>query len=127
MTDKACFQNPPANETEVHVRVEAVLRCVFPDLQHKPPIAKQSKNLQPDTGLPSIGTLIEYRFMAEQGDEKRIADEVLADTRGYFSPEWKNYICATYETKRIKPESQWRQLLRDSDIKSSTEKNRHLR
>ncbi len=121
ITDRNCFQNPPANEGEVHARVEAVLRCIFPDLLHKPPIAKQIKNFQPDTGLPSIGTLIEYKFMADQGEEKRIADEVLADTRGYFSKEWKNYIYVIYETKRIKPESQWRQLLRDSGIKPNSE------
>jgi len=121
ITDRNCFQSPPANEAEVHARVEAVLRCIFPDLLHKPPIAKQIKNFQPDTGLPSIGTLIEYKFVADQGEEKRIADEVLADTRGYISKEWKNYIYVIYETKRIKPESQWRQLLHDSGVKPNTE------
>jgi hypothetical protein len=121
ITDRNCFQSPPANEAEVHSRVEAVLRCIFPDLLHKPPIAKQIKNFQPDTGLPSIGTLIEYKFMADQGEEKRIADEILADTRGYFSKEWKNYIYVIYETKRIKPENQWRQLLRESGVKPNTE------
>src|SRR5258706_2764969 len=121
ITDRNCFQSPPANEGEVHARVEAVLRCIFPNLLHKPPIAKQIKNFQPDTGLPSIGTLIEYKFMAEKGEEKRIADEILADTRGYFSKEWKNHIYVIYETKRIKPESQWRQLLLDSGIKPNAE------
>src|ERR1700730_7572613 len=64
--DKHCFQNPPANEADVHARIEAVLRCVFPDLLHKPPISKQIKNFQPDTGLPAINTLIEYKFLADQ-------------------------------------------------------------
>lgn len=121
ITDKSCFENPPANEKDVHVRIEAVLRCVFPDLQHKPPIAKQIKNFEPDTGLPSIQTLIEYKFMADQGEEKRIADEILADTRGYVSEEWKKFIYVIYETKRIKPESQWRQLLRTSGVELNTE------
>lgn len=121
ITDKDCFQNSPADENDVHVRIEAVLRCVFPDLLHKPPIAKQIKNFQPDTGLPSIGTLIEYKFMANQGEEKRIADEILADTRGYVSADWNNYIYVIYETKRIKPENQWRQLLRGSGVKPNTE------
>lgn len=121
ITDRNCFQNPPANENDVHVRVEAVLRCVFPDLRHKPPIAKPIKNFQPDTGLPSIGTLIEYKFIADPGEEKRIADEILADTRGYSSKEWKNFIYVIYETKRIKPENQWSQLLRESGVESNTE------
>ena len=121
ITDKNCFENPPANENDVHVRVEAVLRCVFPDLLHKPPIAKQIKNFQPDTGLPSIRTLIEYKFMSERGEEKRVADEILADTRGYVSEEWTNFIYVIYETKRIKPEGQWRQLLRQSGIEDNTD------
>ncbi len=98
-----------------------MLRCVFPDLLHKPPIAKQIKNFQPDTGLPSIHTLIEYKFMSDQGEEKRIADEVLADTRGYVSDDWTNFIYVVYETKRIKPESQWRQLLRQSGVGADTD------
>ena len=121
ITDKNCFENPPANEKDVHVRIEAVLRCVFPDLMHKPPIAKQIKNFEPDTGLPSIQTLIEYKFMRDQGEERRIAEEILADTRGYVSEDWKTFIYVIYETKRIKPEGQWRQLLRTSGLESSTE------
>lgn len=121
ITDKNCFQNPPASEIDVHSRIEAVLRCIFPDLLHKPNITKQIKQFQPDTGLPSIGTLVEYKFMANHGEEKRIADEILADTRGYLSKEWKSYIYVVYETKRIKPESQWRQLLREAGLKTNTE------
>lgn len=121
ITDKNCFENPPANEKDVHVRIEAVLRCVFPDLLHKPPIAKQIKNFEPDTGLPSIQALIEYKFMADAGEEKRIADEILADTRGYVSEDWKTFIYVIYEAKRIKPESQWRQLLRTSGVDTNTE------
>jgi hypothetical protein len=121
ITDEKCFPSPPANENEVHARIEAVLRCVFPDLLHKPAIAKQIKNFQPDTGLPSIHTLIEYKFMADPGEEKRIAEEVLADTRGYISEEWTKFIYVVYETKRIKPENHWRQLLRTSGVDANTE------
>src|SRR5208283_35899 len=89
ITDRNCFPDAPASEGEVHARIEAVLRCVFPDLIHKPQIAKQIKQFQPDTGLPSIRTLIEYKFMANHSEARRIADEILADTRGYLSNEWK--------------------------------------
>ncbi len=87
ITDKSCFPGPPVNETDVHNRIEAVLRCVFPTLLHKPQITKQIKHFQPDTGLPDIGTLIEYKFIGNAGEEKRVADEILADTRGYVSRE----------------------------------------
>lgn len=121
ITDRECFPHPPANEKDVHIRIEAVLRCIFPDLLHKPPIGKQIKNFQPDTGLPSIYTLIEYKFIGDEKEAKQVADEVLADTRGYVSSEWKQFIYVIYETKRIKPERQWRQLLRQSGVGPDTE------
>ena len=84
ITDPACFPVVPRKEEDVHVRIEAVLRCVFPSLLHKPPLIKPIKNFQPDTGLPSVKTLIEYKFVSSKDDVKRVADEVLADTRGYW-------------------------------------------
>jgi hypothetical protein len=121
ITDRDCFPDPPADENDVHVRIEAVLRCIFPDLLHKPPIQKQIKNFQPDTGLPSIYTLIEYKFIGDEKQAKQIADEILADTRGYVSTEWQQFIYVIYETKRIKSEKQWRQLLRESGVGLNTE------
>ena len=58
ITDTTVFQNTPANENDVHVRIEAVLKCVFPDLKHKPVLTKQIKNFIPDTGIPSLQTFI---------------------------------------------------------------------
>lgn len=52
ITDPLCFVAPPANESEVHARIEAVLRCLFKDLRHKPPIAKPIKNFRPTLGSP---------------------------------------------------------------------------
>src|SRR5258708_36219834 len=34
ITDVRCFSSPPKDELGVHVRIEAVLRCVFPGLRH---------------------------------------------------------------------------------------------
>jgi hypothetical protein len=121
ITDRACFTSPPQNEPEVHARIEAVLQCVFPDLISKPPIQKPIKSFQPDTGLPSAQTLIEYKYVASQADAKRIVDEVLADTRAYSSPEWSKFIYVIYETKRIKSERQWKELFHKSGIGEDTE------
>jgi hypothetical protein len=120
ITDPRCFPCPPKDESDVHVRIEAVLRCVFSDLIHKPRISKQIKHFEPDTGLPGIKTLIEYKFIASQEDAKRVADEVLADTRGYTSKDWEQFIYVIYETKRIKPEKHWNQLLRESEVPENT-------
>ena len=121
ITNASYFVSQPANESEVHNRFEAVLRCVFPDLRHKPPIGKPIKNFVPDTGLPSIQTLIEYKYVANQEDVTRVVDEVLADTRGYVSPQWDKFVYVTYETRRLKPESQWRESLSASGVGDSTQ------
>jgi hypothetical protein len=121
ITDTSCFSAPPADESEVHARIEAVLRCLFKDLRHKPPIAKPIKNFEPDTGLPSEHTLIEYKYASTETELKRISDEVLADTRGYVSKEWGSFIYVIYETKRLRKEEEWQEHLRECGVKDDTQ------
>jgi len=120
ITDKAVFHTTPANETDVHLRIEGILRCVFPDLRHKPPLAKPIKNFVPDTGIPSVETLVEYKFLASEQDVPRIADELLADTRGYTSKDWTQFLYVIYETHRFRTEHQWNQLLKESGVLENT-------
>ena len=94
INDPAVFPAPPANEDEVHRRVEAVLRTIFSDISHKPRLPKAIKNFEPDTALPSVRTLIEFKYIATKAQLSTIADEILADTRGYESPDWTSVIFA---------------------------------
>jgi hypothetical protein len=119
ITDSDLFDSPPLNETDVHKRIEGILRCLFPDLKHKPRLNKPIKNFEPDTGLPSIRTLIEFKFISEKPQAKTIVDEVLADTRGYISREWERFIYVIYETKRIKSEGEWKQLINECDVQNT--------
>ncbi len=119
ITDPGMFDSPPSNETEVHNRIEGVLRCIFPDLKHKPHLSKPIKNFEPDTGLPSICTLIEYKFISDKAQAKVIAEQILVDTRGYISREWDIFIYVIYETKRIKPESEWKLLLKACEVQNT--------
>ena len=121
ITDANCFGHPPAREADVHNRIEAVLQCVFPRLVHKPTITKPIKNFEPDTGLPEIETLIEYKFVTTKQDVKRVADEVLADTRGYTSKDWHRFIYVIYETRRLKPKKRWQELMRTSGVGENTQ------
>ncbi|MCX5733260.1 MAG: hypothetical protein NTW68_02895 [candidate division NC10 bacterium] len=116
ITDKAVFPEVPQNEKEVHSRIEAILKCVFPDLKHKPSLSKQIKNFEPDTGIPSLRTLIEYKFLSRKADVGVIADQLLADTRGYTSKDWERFLYVVYETNRFKTESDWNQLMRESGV-----------
>jgi len=120
ITDKALFLRVPKDEKDVHVRIEGILKCVFPDLKHKPVLTKAIKNFEPDTGIPSIKTLIEYKFLSRVEDIPLIADQVLADTRGYVSKEWSRFIYLIYETNRFRSEKQWIQLMRQSEVPETT-------
>jgi hypothetical protein len=122
ITDKDAFAKPPADEAEVHNRIEAVLRCMFTDLIRKPRLHKPIKNFEPDTGIPSLKTLIEYKFLSSKDMAPKIADEILADTRAYASPtkEWTSFIYVIYETKRFKTELEWRQLLRECEVSTNS-------
>ena len=120
ITDKELFKGIPQHERDVHIRIEGILKCVFPDLKHKPTLNKPIKNFEPDTGIPSIETLIEYKFLSRRDDVGTIADEILADTRGYNSKDWKQFMYVIYETKRFRRENECNQLLRQSGISENT-------
>jgi hypothetical protein len=116
--DTKIFGGLPKNETDVHGRIECILKCVFPDLKHKPSLSKPIKNFVPDTGIPSINTLIEYKFLDDRSSVGRITDELLADSRGYHSPDWSSVVYVIYETSRFKPEHEWRTMLRENGVDS---------
>ena len=114
------FLLPPQGEPELHDRIEGVLRCLFRDLLRKPTLSKPIKNFEPDTGLPSIRTLIEYKYLARPEDVGPLADQVLADTRGYHSPEWDHFFYVIYETRRFRSEEEWNRLLVASGVTENT-------
>ncbi|MBU2009222.1 MAG: hypothetical protein KJ624_05215 [Chloroflexi bacterium] len=120
ITDKELFRGVPQTERDVHIRIEGILKCVFPDLKHKPALTKQIKNFEPDTGIPSIQTLIEYKFLSSAKDVPAIVEEILADTRGYASKEWGRLIYVIYETNRFWTEKAWIQMLRESGVPENT-------
>jgi hypothetical protein len=120
ITDKAVFKKIPENENDVHIRIEAVLKCVFPDLKHKPVLTKQIKNFEPDTGIPSLQTLIEYKYLSKKSEVGPIADQLLADTRGYVSRDWSRFLYVIYETNRFRTEADWNLFLRESEVSENT-------
>lgn len=116
ITDKTVYGTVPKNEKDVHIRIEGILKTFFPDLKHAPALTKPIKNFEPDTGLPSIKTLIEYKFITTPGEAKIVTDQILADTRGYFDPAWAEFVYVVYETTRIMPETDWNNLLRSCGV-----------
>ena len=97
-----------------------MLKCVFPDLIHQPAITKRLKNFVPDTGLPEQKTLIEYKFISSPAEAKVISDQIVADVGGYISDQWDRFLYVIYETRRIWPEKQWTDHLRQCGAGENT-------
>jgi hypothetical protein len=114
--DTTLFPRLPEKESDVHSRIEAILKCHYPGLISKPPLAKPIKNFEPDTGLPSTKTLIEYKFVSTKPEAKRVVDEILADVSGYRSRDWMNLLFVIYETHRLMPEEEWTNLLHECGL-----------
>jgi len=117
--DTSLFPHLPGNEAEVHDRLEGVLKCHYHDLKRKPSLSKPIKNFEPDTGIPSFKTLIEYKFVCTKVEAKRIVDEILADVSGYRSPHWRNLLFVIYEAHRVMPEEEWTSLLKECELGSN--------
>lgn len=120
ITDEALFQTVPSCENDIHLRIEGILKCVFPDLKHKPSLTKHIKNFEPDTGIPSLETLIEYKYLSKKVDVPIIADQILADTRGYTSKDWNRFLYVVYETNRFRTEKDWNLFLEQSGVPKNT-------
>ncbi|MBK8067251.1 MAG: hypothetical protein IPK27_06395 [Rhodanobacteraceae bacterium] len=119
--DRSLFGSVPTKEADVHDRIEAILKCQYPDLKRKPTLSKPIKNFEPDSGIPSIRTLIEYKFVTSKAEAKRVVEEILADTRGYRSPSWSSILFVIYESTRVFPEDEWKSLLKECELTPSND------
>ena len=109
----------PKNERELDEFMENLLKSVYPDLLPSPTLPKPIKNFEPDTGIPSLQLLIEYKYIASKEHVKRVVDEILADTAGYKSRDWSYFFFVIYEQRRFVSEGEWNNLLQ----KCGTAKN----
>jgi len=108
------FAWPPCDEPDIHVRIEELLSCYYSDLRSKPRISKPVKHFEPDTVLPFIKSVVEYKFVNSAEDAKRILDEILADIGGYQSTDNRLIVFAIYETDRFVREEEWQAAIRAS-------------
>jgi len=111
ITQTDIFKSAPRSENDVHIRIEGLLRCFYNDLQTKPRISKTIKSFEPDTEIPSLKVLIEYKYIANRAQGKIIIDQVLADMSGYQSPDRDNIIFVIYETRRVFPKADWDRMI----------------
>lgn len=107
---------PPANEGEVHHRLEALLRPMFTGVRPKPPIPKPIKHFIPDTGIDSLNVYIEYKYITSLNDAKKILDQIYADCSGYTTDGNSRLLFVIYETGRYVHQSDWDRALEEGGV-----------
>lgn len=79
-------------ESDLDTLAEAILLPLFPDLNSNPSLGLRESYRLPDSAIPSIHTLLEYKFISNKADIKKIIDVIQADIRNYAQEPWKNLI-----------------------------------
>jgi len=115
ITNPRVFRDVPRSEDDIHVRIEGLLKCLYPDVITKPRMSKPIKSFEPDTGIPSLKTLIEYKYIKSADDGKNILDEILADIGGYQTDDYDTFVFVLYETYRVFPLSDWQTAIKESN------------
>jgi hypothetical protein len=114
ITDPRVFGKVPDCEAEVHTRIEGLLKCFYTDVQHKPRLSKPIKSFEPDTGIPSLRTLIDYKFITSTEEGKTILDEIFADIGGYQTDDYETFVFVIYETSRLFSSAEWTRAIEAS-------------
>jgi hypothetical protein len=97
-------------ENEYHVQnfLWALLAPLFPDLNDEetlPPVGQ--KNPRVDLSIPSLGTIVEVKFMRPSASFQDIIEEVAADASLYATdPRWKSLIAFVWDDSRRVEEHQ---------------------
>lgn len=90
----------PTRELDVQKVMRAVLEGDFgEDYRPKPSISQPFKTFEPDGGIKSIETAIEFKFIDSAGDLKTAMDGIYTDFAGYTdSKDWNKFISIFYMT-----------------------------
>jgi hypothetical protein len=112
ITNKQIFAWLPCGESDLHDRLENILKCYYPDLERKPAINHPIKKFEPDTGIEVIKTFIEYKYVTNRNDCTRVLDEIYADINGYQHEVFKNILFVINKKSRCFLESEWKSSLK---------------
>jgi len=90
----------PANESEINRALYNFLIHPFPDTVREIPISKVTKTYKPDFGIKSLEAAIEYKFVDNEIDAKKVLGEIYEDIHGYEgSKDWKTFYAVIYMTE----------------------------
>lgn len=101
-------------ESSLDDLVEAFLTPIYPDLNSNPALTLPEGYRQPDSAIPSLDLLLEYKFLKNKGELRRMIDEIQADIRNYAQDNWKYfYIIIGMDKAYITKEKIERTLLKE--------------
>lgn len=88
-------------EMDINRLAEALLLPLYPDLNSNPSLTLPESYRQPDSAIPSLKTLIEYKYIATKGDVSKTIDAMQADIRNYAQEPWKHLVFVVGQVKRF--------------------------
>lgn len=92
----------PTSESNLQKEIYPVLRAAFPDTTREVPVPHVAKTYKADFGVPSLKTLVEYKYCNSKSDWPKALDEVYADMKGYAgTPQWNFFYIVFYLTNRF--------------------------
>lgn len=96
---------------------ETILHGTYPELNSNPSVELPISYTLPDTGIPNIGLLIEYKYLRSESDfTQHLRDEMQADVRNWAGTQkWAGLIFCVYQQRVFfSEESIYKTLTKDS-------------
>ena len=94
-------------EIDLHYFVEAFLRPLGLGLTHKPKVPGVRSGREPDTGIPSLNLLIEYKYMRRRVEYERIKKAIAEDIVLYLKPPWRDLFFVIYQSDNFFGQAVW--------------------
>lgn len=74
--------------------------CFLGDYCKKPEVPGFIKNFNADSGIKSLGTAVEFKFVTSEVEMKQAASAIIEDTAGYSgSKDWTTFYSVVYQTQ----------------------------
>lgn len=79
-------------EGDLDALAEGLLLPLYPDLNPNPSLTLPESYRMPDSAIPSLNILLEYKFITKKADVRKVIDEMQADIRNYAQEPWKHLL-----------------------------------
>lgn len=77
------------DEDSIDKLIEAFLTPIYPDLNSNPSLTLPEGYRQPDSSIPSLTLLLEYKYIKNKTEIRKVIDEAQADIRNYAQSPWQ--------------------------------------